>query len=45
MKQNKNTIEKSYTIGSWVQIGNPEFTIMMTASGFEFLVMDIEHGS
>ena len=45
MKKNKNILEKSYTIGSWIQIGNPEFTRMMAASGFEILVMDTEDGS
>lgn len=33
MKKNKNNLDKSYTIGSWIQIGNTEFTIMMTALG------------
>lgn len=36
---------KSIPIGSWLQIGNPEFTSMMIQSGFDFLVIDMEHGS
>jgi len=42
---NNNTLDKSYTIGSWLQIGDPEFTSMMIQSGFDFLVIDMEHGS
>ena len=36
---------KSNPLGSWLQIGDPEFTSMMIQSGFDFLVIDIEHGS
>ena len=32
-------------IGSWLQIGDPEFTEIMIESGFDFLVIDLEHGS
>ena len=36
---------KSNPLGSWLQIGDPEFTSMMIQSGFDFLVIDMEHGS
>jgi 2-dehydro-3-deoxyglucarate aldolase len=36
---------KTIPIGSWLQIGNPEFTNMMIQAGFDFLVVDMEHGS
>jgi len=36
---------KTIPIGSWLQIGNPEFTSMMIQAGFDFLVVDMEHGS
>ena len=36
---------KPNPIGSWLQIGNPEITSMMIQSGFDFLVIDLEHGS
>jgi 2-dehydro-3-deoxyglucarate aldolase len=36
---------KSNLLGSWLQIGDPEFTSMMIQSGFDFLVIDMEHGS
>ena len=36
---------KSKPIGSWLQIGNSEFTSIMIQSGFDFLVIDMEHGS
>ena len=45
MKKNKNILDKSSTIGSWIQIGDPNLTSMMARSGFDFLVMDMEHGS
>tara|TARA_B110001454_G_C12575115_1_gene373614 strand:- start:121 stop:324 length:204 start_codon:yes stop_codon:yes gene_type:complete len=32
-----NLFSKSNPIGSWLQIGNPEFTSMMIQSGFDFL--------
>ena len=41
----KNIIDESHTLGSWIQIGDPDLTRMMASSGFEFLVMDMEHGS
>ena len=40
-----NQLFKSKPIGSWLQIGNPEFTSMMIESGFNFLVIDMEHGT
>jgi len=40
-----NQLFKSKPIGSWLQIGNPEFTRMMIQSGFDFLIIDMEHGS
>ena len=40
-----NQLLKSRPIGSWLQIGNPEFTSMMIESGFNFLVIDMEHGT
>lgn len=40
-----NLFTKNTPIGSWLQIGNPEFTSMMIQSGFDFLVLDMEHGS
>ncbi len=40
-----NQLFKSKPIGSWLQIGNPEFTSIMIQSGFDFLVIDMEHGS
>ena len=40
-----NLFTKTTPIGSWLQIGNPEFTSMMIQSGFDFLVLDMEHGS
>jgi len=40
-----NLFKNSIPIGSWLQIGNPEFTSMMIQSGFDFLVIDMEHGS
>jgi 2-dehydro-3-deoxyglucarate aldolase len=40
-----NLFNKSIPIGSWLQIGNPEFTSMMIKSGFDYLVVDMEHGS
>jgi len=45
MNKKNSLLDKLYTIGSWIQIGDPEFTRMMALSGFEFLVMDMEHGS
>ena len=36
---------KDNPIGSWIQIGDPEVTQMMIQSGFDFLVIDMEHGS
>jgi len=36
---------KSIPIGSWLQIGDPEFTSIMIQSGFDFLVIDMEHGT
>tara|TARA_Y100000590_G_scaffold211779_2_gene240003 strand:- start:23802 stop:24563 length:762 start_codon:yes stop_codon:yes gene_type:complete len=45
MINKKNVLEKPYLIGSWIQIGNPNITSMMIKSGFDFLVMDMEHGS
>ncbi len=41
----KNIIDESHILGSWIQIGDPDLTRMMASSGFEFLVMDMEHGS
>lgn len=38
-------IFKSSPIGSWLQIGNPDFTSIMIQSGFDFLVIDMEHGT
>ena len=38
-------LNKSNLIGSWLQIGNNDFTMMMARSGFQFLVTDMEHGS
>jgi 2-dehydro-3-deoxyglucarate aldolase len=40
-----NLFNKTIPIGSWLQIGNPEFTSIMIQSGFNFLVVDMEHGS
>jgi len=40
-----NLFNNSIPIGSWLQIGHPEFTRMMIQSGFDFLVIDMEHGS
>ena len=40
-----NQLFKSKPIGSWLQIGNPEFTSIMIQSGFNILVIDMEHGS
>lgn len=37
--------QKTTPIGSWLQIGNIEFTKMMIQAGFDFLVIDMEHGS
>ncbi len=36
---------KDIPIGSWLQVGDPEFTGIMIKSGFDFLVIDMEHGS
>ena len=41
----KTLFNKTIPVGSWLQIGNPEFTSMMIQSGFDFLVIDMEHGS
>jgi len=35
--------ERRVTIGSWLQIGNPATTEIMAESGFEWLVVDLEH--
>ena len=31
-------LDKSYTIGSWIQIGDADLVKIMAASGFNFLV-------
>ena len=36
---------KNNAIGSWVQIGAPDIILMMIEAGFDFLVIDMEHGS
>ena len=41
----KKLFDNSYSLGSWIQIGDPEFTKLMAMSGFDFLVIDMEHGS
>ena len=33
------------SIGSWIQLGNAEVTKIMIESGFEWLVLDMEHGN
>jgi 2-dehydro-3-deoxyglucarate aldolase len=38
--KNKNNL-----IGSWIQIGSPDIILMMIEAGFDFLVLDMEHGS
>ena len=38
--KNKNNL-----IGSWIQIGSPDIILMMINAGFDFLVIDMEHGS
>ena len=40
-----NKLNNKYLIGSWIQIGNPEIIEMIIKSGFDFLVIDMEHGS
>jgi len=45
MAVNNNFSNKSLIIGSWIQIGDSEFTKMMIRADFDFLVMDMEHGS
>lgn len=44
MNSNK-LFNKDIALGSWLQIGDPDFTFMMIQSGFDFLVIDMEHGS
>lgn len=40
LKQNKSCI-----VGSWIQLGDPDLTRIMALSGFDFIVIDMEHGS
>ena len=35
--------ENKVVIGSWIQIGSPTVTEIMAGSGFEYLVVDLEH--
>lgn len=37
--------KRHYTIGSWVQLPEPGIVEIMAKSGFEWLVIDMEHGS
>lgn len=37
--------KRHYTIGSWVQLPEPGIVEIMAKSGFEWLVVDMEHGS
>lgn len=39
----KEKINNKTVVGSWIQIGNPTVTEIMAASGFDFLVVDLEH--
>lgn len=32
-------------VGSWLQVGDPDLSLVMGKSGFDFLVVDMEHGS
>jgi len=45
MKLNKLKQIKSSIIGSWIQLGDPDLTRIMALSGFDFIVIDMEHGS
>ena len=41
----KKIFDNRTPIGSWLQIGSLDFTHMMIKAGFDFLVIDMEHGS
>ena len=41
----KKIFDNRTPIGSWLQIGSLDFTYMMIKAGFDFLVIDMEHGS
>ena len=41
----KKILSKKFTIGSWIQVGDPDIVQIMIDSGFDFLVIDMEHGS
>ncbi|NIM94824.1 MAG: 2,4-dihydroxyhept-2-ene-1,7-dioic acid aldolase [Anaerolineales bacterium] len=43
MPRNEN--EKKISIGSWLSIGSPYVAEMMATSGFEWLVIDMEHSA
>ena len=37
----KKILSKKFTIGSWIQVGDPDIVQIMIDSGFDFLVKKI----
>ena len=44
-KDTKGMNFERISIGSWIQLGDPEVIKIMIESGFEWLVLDMEHGN